>query len=81
MAKGVCKGCKKYKDLNKAGYCNVSNTFKGACNAEAWGMVAGERLMDALEKIATKYISKSQFNILVSIFFLMLIILYFNSRK
>lgn len=67
MAKGVCKGCKKYKQLNKSGYCNVSNTLQGACSAEAWGMVAGEKLVNTLEKWASKYISKTQFQILMSL--------------
>jgi hypothetical protein len=63
MPRGICKGCKKFTELNSSGNCNVGNTLKGACNAESLGMAAGGKLFDMIEKWATQYVSKTALKI------------------
>jgi hypothetical protein len=76
MPRGICKGCKKLKELNSSGYCNIGNTLKGACNAESLGMAAGDKLFTLFERWATKYVSKSTLKIILAALFALVFFIY-----
>jgi len=81
MAKGICKGCKKFTELNASGYCNVNNTAQGACNARSLGMVAGDKLGEMLENWATQYVSKTTFKIILGCVFVAGVIIFQATHK
>jgi hypothetical protein len=76
MPIGICKGCKKLTELNSSGYCNVGNTLKGACNAESFGMAAGDKLFDTVESWAAQYVSKTTFKIILFCVFVLVFVIY-----
>ena len=78
VPKGICKGCKKVKELNRSGYCNVGNTLRGACNAESFGMAVADRAIGIVEAQLAKYIPKSAIRpVLACIVILAFIAYYF----
>ncbi len=54
MTLGICKGCKKRKELDRLGYCSI-----GSCGAESVGADIGSKLFDMFESWASQYVSKT----------------------
>lgn len=81
MPMGICKGCKKFTELNSSGYCNVGNTLNGACSAESFGSAAAEKLIDIVERWASQYVSRSTFKIILTVIFVLAFFAYQSTRK